>query len=529
MKGFPWTLQRYIFREMGKTFLLTAIALTGVLGLGGGVMNMIKLGDVTTGQLIRLISLVVPISAALTLPIAALFSAAATYGRLSADNEFVACRSSGINMHVLFFPTAVLSLVSATVTFALTSFVIPRMVRNLNEFVGADVGSLIQRRLSRPRGITLQREFRIHADSSYVDPENANCIDLEGVSFIKTDGDEWAHIGVAKQVRLLFDRREKGYYAKLQLQGISAFDRTEGQFSSIERQEIESNEIPLSVPEEVNFLTLRELLYYRSRPMEWRKVQSEVRSLQAAVGRRLIYDALWEKRARMTLAGDRVRFLIHSKLAARVPDDGGIELHNVEVTESGDQGDRRYVADRALVEVKRGSTIRLSQLTVELFNVIITDGPRQYRRERRKLTPVPIPDDLAAQIEALPAVELMRTAADEPADSPVSIAQKRVSAVEAETVRRIAATISERFAFSVSVFVLVLLGAALGIVFRGAHAVTAFGVSFVPSLIVIVTIVMGKQMAYNEATPVAGLLVMWSGIVVVAGLDGWTLTRVLRR
>ncbi|MCH9002351.1 MAG: LptF/LptG family permease, partial [Planctomycetes bacterium] len=80
--GFPWTLQRYIFREMGRTFLLTAITLTCVLGLGGGVMNMIKLGDVTTGQLFRLMCLVVPIAAALTLPIAALFSAGATYGRL---------------------------------------------------------------------------------------------------------------------------------------------------------------------------------------------------------------------------------------------------------------------------------------------------------------------------------------------------------------------------------------------------------------------------------------------------------------
>ena len=38
-----WTLQKYIFREMGKSFLLTAVGLIVVLGLGGGVMNMIEL------------------------------------------------------------------------------------------------------------------------------------------------------------------------------------------------------------------------------------------------------------------------------------------------------------------------------------------------------------------------------------------------------------------------------------------------------------------------------------------------------
>ena len=139
---FPWTLQRYIFREMGKTFLLAAIALTGVLGLGGGVMEMIELGEVTPGQLVRLLGLVLPVAAALTLPIAALFSAAATYGRLSADNEFVACRSSGINLHLLFLPSPVLRLASAVVTFCCIYFLFPGRGRCLHECVSGDLGAL---------------------------------------------------------------------------------------------------------------------------------------------------------------------------------------------------------------------------------------------------------------------------------------------------------------------------------------------------------------------------------------------------
>ncbi len=47
---FPWTLQRYILWEMGKVFLLTAIALTAVIGLGGGLLKMIKLGEMTPGR-----------------------------------------------------------------------------------------------------------------------------------------------------------------------------------------------------------------------------------------------------------------------------------------------------------------------------------------------------------------------------------------------------------------------------------------------------------------------------------------------
>ncbi|MCH8146845.1 MAG: LptF/LptG family permease [Planctomycetes bacterium] len=530
--GFPWTLQRYIFREMGRTFLLTAITLTGVLGLGGGVLNMIKLGDVTTGQLVRLMCLVVPIAAALTLPIAALFSAAATYGRLSADNEFVACRSSGINMHLLFLPTVVLSLLSAIVTFALINFVIPRMVRNLNEFVGADVGTLIQRRLSRPRGLTLNSKFRIHAERSEVDPENANRIILHRVSFIKTAGEEWAVVGAAQQVQLDFERRGQGYRAAATLYDVTAFDREKGQFFQQGIQTLFSDQIPLSVPEEIKFLTLGGLFYFRGRPTEWREVQTAMNDLRMVVGRRLIYDDLWDEwrpDEAQILTDEGVRYEFRSKSHARIAGDGGIELFDVQATETGRRGERRYRAARGLMEVKRGSHIDECRIEVELFDVEVGESARKVMRARKKLNGVPLRKEQIDRIESLSHADLTRIAGEDEIGGPLRMADRRVDEAIAETGRRIAATISERFAFSVSVFVLVILGAALGIIFRGTDTVTAFGVSFVPSLLVIITIVMGKQMAYNATTPVLGLLVMWSGIALVAALDAWTLTRVLRR
>ena len=96
-------------------------------------------------------------------------------------------------------------------------------------------------------------------------------------------------------------------------------------------------------------------------------------------------------------------------------------------------------------------------------------------------------------------------------------------------VRKITGILHQRAAFSVSVFFLVVLSAVLGIRFRHAHLLTAFGISFLPSLLVIVAIVMGKQMAENEGTVGAGLLVLWSGLGAVAVLDAWLLTYVLRR
>ena len=125
------TLQKYIFREMGKTFLLTAIGLTAVLSTCGGAASILPLESLSARQTLFLLALTVPISTAFTLPIAALFSATITYGRLAADNEFTAVRSGGINIHVLFLPCLLISLVSGIVTFALFNFAIPGILSGL--------------------------------------------------------------------------------------------------------------------------------------------------------------------------------------------------------------------------------------------------------------------------------------------------------------------------------------------------------------------------------------------------------------
>jgi hypothetical protein len=57
----------------------------------------------------------------------------------------------------------------------------------------------------------------------------------------------------------------------------------------------------------------------------------------------------------------------------------------------------------------------------------------------------------------------------------------------------------------------------------------AFGISFIPSLVVILSIVAGKQMAQNAGTYLGGLAMMWAGLGVVIVLDWLTLTRWLRR
>ena len=529
--GFPWTLQRYILREMGKTFALTAIALTGVVGLGWRVREMIRLGEVTPGQLVRLVLWLMPLAVALTLPIAALFSAAATYGRLSADNEFVACRSGGINLHWLLLPPVLLSLVSAVATFALVNFIIPGMARGVDELVRADLGVLVQQRLNSPRGIALGHG-RGFAESSEVDAAN-NRITLYRAAFIEVDEGEWVRYGSAERAVLNIEHHDGGLRAKGWMDGVSLYDRAKGNFSDIARLDLPPNEIPKVVPEEIRFLNLFELLKYGSDPTGWREVREKLERVRLASGRSRTYDRLlrdWQVAQSLILEDDSMRLDIRAKTAGRIPRDGGLELGEAEIELRQGERERTYTAARAVIETTRGDSISECGVRVEAYDVVGRAGESTVRRAKETFGPIAMPPDVVREAAGISNRELLEPADDSAGgDHPVAQARRDAREALASTVRRIEATLHERFAFSFSVLVLVVLGATLGIVFRGAHAIVAFGISFVPSLLVIVTIVMGKQLSQNAATHVIGLIVVWLGIVVVGGLDWWTLMRVLRR
>ncbi len=531
--NFPWTLQKYIFREMGKTFLLTAVALTGVLGLGGGVMEMIELGEVTTGQLVRLMGLVLPVAAALTLPIAALFSAAATYGRLSADNEFVACRSSGINLHVLFLPTVVLSCASAIVTFVFVNFLIPGMVRNLDEFVAGDVGTWIERRLNSPRGITLKK-YRISADDTIVDATEPNSVALSRVAFAELDGEEWVRYGTARQVQLRLDRSAGSLQASGLMSGLSFYDRRSARFANAAEQVIPVNEFSTAglLAPQIKFLNLFELFEYGAQPQRWHEVADAVVDLRGGIGRRMVYDVVIADGAqdgRIVLADGPTRWSITASRTERLPRDGGVEFTDATIEEERDGNRRVFAAQRADFDITKADTLEESGIRVEAFEVRVLDGPTTVNRAKESLGPFPIPAEIVQRVRSLGEAELLAAGIAGVKGEPLFDGVERVRSVLDRTVRRIRATISERAAFSLSVFALVILGAALGIVFRGSHVVVAFGISFLPSLLVILTIVTGRQMACNAGTHLPGLALMWSGLVAVALLDWWALVKWVRR
>lgn len=529
----PWTLQRYIFVEMGKTFLLTAVALTGVLGLGGGIVNIVRLGDVSTGQLIHLMLLMLPVAGALTLPIAALFSAAATYGRISADNEFVACRSSGINIRLLLLPSVVLSLFCVLVTFLVTNLVIPRMARNLDQFITGDLATIIQKRLNRPQGWALG-DYRLYSDHAPQVPDDPHTLVAQGLAFVQTDGSEVQKSGTAREAVLTIARHDDTLRISGYLNGIVAYDREKQMVLTDESQPIGPLDLPTPGISKLKFLQLGELAHYLRAPLEWREAKQALDQLLVEARRQHAYEALqrdWAADRELRFEAPGVTRTLQSQVANPIPGEGGLELHDVVAREERPGLILEYSAERAVLELRYSGTLTAeATLRVQLYKARLVH-PEGTLGDPRKVvfSDIPLPSstdapDFEADIE-----QLLQLPAEFESRSPLM--KKRIAALQARdgTVRKIIAILNERVAFSLSPLVLVVFGAVLGIVFRGTHLLTAFGISFVPSLLVFVAIAAGKQLAQNETTPWLGVLVIWGGLLVVLLLDGWTLTKVLRR
>ncbi|MBI4379562.1 MAG: LPS export ABC transporter permease LptF [Nitrospinae bacterium] len=109
-----WILDRYIFRELMKFFILSVSILTLVLFLDQlhFLSEMILNRGVAIQDILILLLYISPAFFALTIPLSVLFASLMTFSRLSADNEIIAARASGMSMYRLMLPVFFLSFIT---------------------------------------------------------------------------------------------------------------------------------------------------------------------------------------------------------------------------------------------------------------------------------------------------------------------------------------------------------------------------------------------------------------------------------
>ncbi len=538
-------LQWYVFRELFKAMVLTTLGLTLVFTLGGGVANMIKGVSITAFEMVQLIGFMLPVATTLTLPVAALLSTTSVYGRISADNEFNACRASGINIHRLLLSAIWVALGVGGFTFYFSNFVIPSFIRQIDVKAKQSIDQLVNRQLETNKFIDVGN-YVFHADSvkhiqgrqlGNGELAGKDYLQITGAAFIELEEDDAVRFGTAPEAVIEFDKTSTLPLVRAQLVNVSTFDRIRLQYYQLQSQPFGPMEVPIPIQMKAKWLNLADLLHYRRRPAELPEIHNRLKMVQRRIRERVCYDEIIRALSagrNWRVSGERYSYEIKGDcLFQRNTEDGRPLLKDVTIVQDGPEGRRICQAGSATIRTSRsfGESIPLIAIVLSGGVRISTGDASEPPIEKTvvDLPPVPIPDHLIRTADRYTEELTRNPEADLGLGQAIADDRESVTRELAQQIRNINGIIHARAAFSVSCLLLIVLGAGLGIVFRGGQALVAFGLSCIPFAFVVVTIVMGRQMAQNEGTEQVGLAIVWTGIALVFLADLLLLFKWLRR
>lgn len=545
------TLQYYVTRELLKTFALTAVGLTLTFSLCGGVLQMIQAEVVTAVHLARMLGFVLPISATLTLPVAALFACAMVYGRLASDNEIDACKASGININRLLWPAFGLSIATAAFTYTFTNHLIPKFVEQLDLMVRRDIQKVVYQAL-RTRGHIKFQNFVLFADRTHLfdEQEDVKTIQIDRAAFLELDGDTLARCGTARQAQVHFHGGQTLSMPMVEasLFDIQMLDLRRKELFEAQQQAFDPMSLPSRVVMETKWLTLPQLLYYHEHPMELPSIKDQLMKLRWLVREAQFYKYAYEQlttgEKKLVLADDRYRYEIQAAYVTQDEASFRPILRDVTVREQHPEGWRRHKADTCRIDVSRsGLAEGMAFVHIELKSRVVTidsvDPTSPIEINKRDLDRIVLKDDLpgmdppvdqetllgnlddpSTATEKLPSLHLGRR---------VDYAREGDRRDVLKLGQEITGIIHSRLAFSGSSLVVLIFAAALGIICRGGQMLTAFTIAFIPGLLVVVLNIMGRQLTENTGTHMVGIVVIWAGLVLLAIADVVILTRFIRR
>ena len=519
-----------------KVTSLALVAFTLVMTIFAIIEPLRKRG-LASGQVASLFAYTLPMMLSLTLPVAALFAATIVYGRFSQDNELTACRASGISTVTLLKPALVLGAVVTVTSMVLSNYVAPKMTELLARSVKANVLGIVARKL-RTQNYIKKREMdsrghlrtqNIHADAVI---QRGNRLVLYGVVAAEGKDPQRMRVLAASKAHAEFITGDENTYVRVYLVDPVVMQVGGNRIVGAKRQPL-FLPVPNLAEERPSWYNWNKLLRARREP----EVNSKVRGIMSSMRRKMNHDMFHRDVIKVVSAGrpyDRLQdgrnvYVIRAASAKRAP-DGGATLTSaleadgnqvpVQVTVLRDG--RTYqvaTADRGLVWATRANLFSgESFAAIELTGSVQVVNPGQSpsdatRPPKWSVGTLAIPPDILERGRKVTLADMM---AGKPILGRGLALLPKLKARIAKLEAKIRGEIHSRLAFGLSCFLLVGIGAAMGLIFRGGQVISAFAISMVPGSIVIVMIIMGKKMVTNpDVSQVQGVTIIWGGILAL--------------
>ena len=528
-----FTLQRYIFRELLKIFILSLVALTVIMSFGIMLKPFQEYG-VGPKQALHLIGYFMPITLTFVTPMAALFASSLVYGRFASDNELDACRASGVSMLTLVYPGLTLALVVSISTLLLNFYVTPAFVLRAEQSLKSNAQQILFRNLQRKGYYELppDEKYRIYADNA--DMQSGW---LLGVIVAETDVLGIERLIVAEKARISFNPH-KGLN-EVQIKAFNTYQMGVGDQGDFFVEVLPlKTEFGRLMSDSIKFKKIDQIKKIQENPLEFEPIEEKAME----ICRRLSAESLGDDIRNKIRSKENSSYMLYSgtKVVEFTADNCVVtEKENLELTGNVVQVEydvqkkkilRTATCQKAVLYFE-GDQIWETTLTLELQNARWEqqDGSKGLAG-RIKTGGLIYPQNLCKFDRNNLLSDIQKTLSERPhISSKLNDMQNGLSLEIKKIFLEIQAETHFRLVFGIGCVPLILIGIGLGIIKRGGHLLSAFGASSLPAVILIVCIMMGKNLIKShEAKPLLGIALMWSGVFILFILASAIYRKLLR-
>lgn len=530
-------MNRYIFRELFKVFILALVALTLILSLGS-ILQPVQEYGAGPQQVGFLMFCFLPITLTFVLPMAALFAGALVYGRFTSDNELDACRASGISILTLVQPGLLLAVFVAIANLLLSFYAMPTFVHLAEKSLKADAKQMLFRNIQQKGFYPLAYDkYLIFIYADHVDPINDT---LSGVVVTEVKDNEIKQISTVETAKIKFVTRGNVNEVQIIAQKSGQLGAAHGagaeyilstwefgsilgddiKFKKIDQMRRIKNNLILFEPiaqqarETYAQLTL-ELLAGAINSRTSRSGESNETPLAASDNTNIFYELKGEPNSvRFTttqcFAQDEKVDLSGETMVIEYDTDNKQKSHTLRCEEASLSFKGDKLKPKLEMDIRNASIQETNQLKMRhiIDNLTLPDSIKTITKKFKT-------ENGSLNIEKL-AYELTELSKLKPSSTLISL-QNGLQRIMQKTLMEIKAEIHSRLVFGIGCISMILIGIGLGIIKRGGHMLSAFGVSCVPAVVLIVCIMSGKQLTENlGAKTFSGVAIMWAGLIFLS-------------
>jgi lipopolysaccharide export LptBFGC system permease protein LptF len=525
------TLHGYITGDLLKVLLQALVPFTLVMTVFA-ILEPLRRQGLAASQVLGLFVFTVPATISLTLPVAALFAATFVYGRFAQDNELLACRAGGIPTLTLLRPALGLGLGVTLLTLVLSNFVTPQLARMAAHAAEANLRGIIYHKI-QSEGYFKRGTWLLHADE--VDPKTDK---LFGVVGADLDPDGRSRLLAASYADVHFRSYGGRTYVTIQLEN-AAQTETGGQ-NVVHLGEVYFESPPLpniigQMEEKPESYSWPELLEMRDDPSDHGRIRQGLADIRRDIlhnnAVRLIAGEI-NQGNEYSLQGIDQRYVVSAQ-AAQVVGRNKVELLSGVSTEGQpipvrvrvyrDKVMRQIItADAGSIQATWSRMQDKSYLNIALSGNITVEflslaEDRVQRRSDWRIGRLAIPETIVDQARGISLRDVYTNAEQYTRDKGIlkSVDQLITQGVD-RILSEIQAELHGRAAYGISCFLMVAMGAGLGLMFKGGQLISAVALAAIPGSVVTLMILMGKELVTNPDVPEPiGIGSIWAGVVLL--------------